>query len=508
LSGVTAIKFSNNIPATSFTIVSSTQITARVPGGARTGPITISSSGCSDLQTGPFGITQITLYFPRLVTTDGSGKAGIDDSEYTGIGLVNLDSSDGILALTAFDKTGIQITGTDITNPAAQTLKKGAQLAAVDFQVFGAGLPAIKPVGWMKLESSVSKLVGFFLTFNATLGIQDGAEVSFGTLTSFILPEIEDQGITQIHVANPDPTAFSLLTFNLIKSDGTQRVPAVNRSINGSGAVAEFFTDLFPGVTPVGSEYIRVSSSSTAGVVPFEYLGKTGLYVEGLNGQDATGGATTLYCPQYVVGPGYRTTLSVVNLDSTAGTVTFKFIRDDGTQAGTTQQVAIAARGKVYITDQKFFLDPGNVLASGYLEITSSGPKLAGSVVFGDLERTTFSAALPLVSTLRTSMIFSQVASNTAYFTGIAALNPNPNDANATLEVFDRNGLLLQTRSLVIKSRQRISQVLTQYFPNLIGQDISSGYIKFMVDGGVASFAVLGTNNLSVLSAIPPQVVP
>jgi hypothetical protein len=50
--------------------------------------------------------------------------------------------------------------------------------------------------------------------------------------------------------------------------------------------------------------------------------------------------------------------------------------------------------------------------------------------------------------------------------------------------------------------------VLTQYFPNLIGQDISSGYIKFMVDGGVASFAVLGTNNLSVLSAIPPQVVP
>ena len=506
LSGVTAVKFSNNLPAASFSILSSTQMTARVPVGALTGPITLSASSCTDLLTNPFGITQTALYFPRLVTTDGSGK-GLDDSEYTGIGLANLDNSKGYVALTAFDKSGSQIIGTNIINPAALTLEAGAQLPIVDFQVFGAGLPARKPVGWMKVESSIRKLVGFFLAFNGSLSVQDGADCSSGTLTSFILPEIENSGFTQIHVANPDPSASSLITFSLIKSDGTQRAAAVSRSVNGNGAVAELFTDLFPGVTPVGSDYIRVSSSS--GVVPFEYLGRTGLYVEGLNGQDATGGATTLYCPQYVVGPVYRTTLSVVNLDSfAAGTVTFRLISDKGTQLGATQQVPIGARGKIYITDQKFFLDPGNTTTQGYLEISSSGPKLAGSVVFGDPGRTTFSSALPLVSTLRTSMIFSQVASNTVYSTGMAVLNPNTSPANATLDVFDRNGMLLRTRSLVIGSGQRISQELTQYFPDLSGQDISSGYIRLTVDKGVASFAIFYTHNLTLLSAIPPQVVP
>jgi subtilisin family serine protease len=507
LGGVTAVKFSNNLTASSFSIISSTQITARVPVGALTGPITISASSCTDLLTSPFGITQTTLYFPRLVTTDGSGRTP-DDSEYTGIGLVNLDNSDGILALTAFDRSGSQIAGANITNPAPLALTKGAQLPIVDFQVFGSGLPARKPVGWMKAESSIRKLVGFFLAFNGSLTSQDGADCSSSTLSSFIFPEIEDQGFTQIHVANPDPSTNTLLTFNLIRSDGTQRAAAVIRSVNGNGTVAEFLTDLFPGVTPVGSDYLRVSSSSTTGVVPFEYLGKTGIYVEGLNGQDATGGATTLYCPQYVVGPGYRTTLSVVNLDSVAGTVTFRFIRDDGTQIGATQQAAIGAQGKIYIADQRFFLDPGNTLTQGYLEIISSGPKLAGSVVFGDPGRTTFSSALPLVSTLRTAVIFSQVASNTTYFTGMAVLNPNTSNANATLNVYDRNGVLLRTRTLVIGSRQRMSQVLTQYFPDLSGQDISSGYIMLTVDKGVASFALFGTNTLSLLSAISPQVVP
>jgi subtilisin family serine protease len=507
LSGVTAVKFSNNLPAASTSIVNSTQIAARVPVGALTGPITLSAPSCTDLLTSPFGITQSTLYFPRLVTTDGTGKTP-DDSEYTGIGLVNLDNSDGILALTALDKSGSPIAGANITNPAALALTKGAQLPIVDFQVFGSGLPARKPVGWMKVESSIRKLVGFFLAFNGSLSVQDGADCSSATLSSFIFPEIEDQGFTQIHVANPDPGASAIITFNLIRSDGIQRAAAVNRSVSSNGAVAEFITDLFPGVTPVGSDYLRVSSNSTMGVVPFEWLGKTGLYVEGLNGQDATGGATTLYCPQYVVGPGYRTTLSVVNLDSVAGIVTFRFIRDDGTQIGATQQVYISAQGKIYVTDQKFFLDPGNTLTQGYLEIVSSGPKLAGSVVFGDPGRTTFSSALPLVSTLRTAVIFSQVASNATYFTGLAVLNPSTSAANATLNVYDGNGALSRTRSLTIGARQRISQVLTQYFPDLTGQNISSGYITLTVDKGVASFALFGTNNLSLLSAIPPQVVP
>jgi|GEM_PF-1628498 len=51
--GVTAIKFTDNVAAT-FTVNSNTQITAIVPTGAVTGPITIGKIGCPDAQTGTF----------------------------------------------------------------------------------------------------------------------------------------------------------------------------------------------------------------------------------------------------------------------------------------------------------------------------------------------------------------------------------------------------------------------------------------------------------------------
>jgi hypothetical protein len=300
-----------------------------------------------------------------------------------------LSGTDATLTLWAFDKTGSEVKGPDITNPASVSIKGVEQLPILDWQVYGSGLPGKSPVGWVKVESTVAKVAGFFLTFNDTLSIMDGANVSSNTLTSFVLPEIEDQGFTQIHVANPD-TAAADLRFELYKSDGRLRGEAVVRKVNPNGTVAESLSDLFSGIAPEGSDYIW--ASSTTGVVAFEYFGKTGQYVEGLNGPDANAGARTLYSPQYVAGGGYRTTLSIVNLESVGGEVTLEFIGDDGTVLGTPKIVPIAARGKLHITDQKFFLDPGDSLVQGYVRIVSSGPKLAGSVVFGDPERKRFSS--------------------------------------------------------------------------------------------------------------------
>jgi hypothetical protein len=80
LSGVTAVKFSNNISA-GFTVNSNTQITATVPNGAVTGPITISKTGCSDVQTGAFTVSttvQVTIQ------TNPSGRSfTVDGNTYT-----------------------------------------------------------------------------------------------------------------------------------------------------------------------------------------------------------------------------------------------------------------------------------------------------------------------------------------------------------------------------------------------------------------------------------------
>lgn len=53
--GVNSVKFAGNVAA-SFTVNSDTQIAVTAPNGAITGPITISKTGCADVQTAPFTI--------------------------------------------------------------------------------------------------------------------------------------------------------------------------------------------------------------------------------------------------------------------------------------------------------------------------------------------------------------------------------------------------------------------------------------------------------------------
>ncbi|HEX8998978.1 MAG TPA: LamG-like jellyroll fold domain-containing protein [Blastocatellia bacterium] len=94
--GVTAVKFASNVSA-AFTINSDTQITATVPTGAVTGAITISKTGCNDVQTATFTVTVP----PACPTVSGinptSGAVGgsvmITGANFTGVTSVKFASN-------------------------------------------------------------------------------------------------------------------------------------------------------------------------------------------------------------------------------------------------------------------------------------------------------------------------------------------------------------------------------------------------------------------------------
>ncbi len=67
--------------------------------------------------------TSTTRHYPRLVS-------GI--SESAGFAVVNLGSTDATLTLWAFDRSGTEIKGPEVTNPALICLKGFEQLPVLD----------------------------------------------------------------------------------------------------------------------------------------------------------------------------------------------------------------------------------------------------------------------------------------------------------------------------------------------------------------------------------------
>ena len=115
-------------------------------------------------------------------------------------------------------------------------------------------------MGWVKLESTSREISGSFLTFDRSLTVLDGADATLSPMTGFVLPELEDQGLTRVHVVNPNPDADR----GPVRTGryGRRRpVPSASRTVDGSGALVEPVSDLFPGATVLpGSSYIRATS--------------------------------------------------------------------------------------------------------------------------------------------------------------------------------------------------------------------------------------------------------
>jgi hypothetical protein len=435
-----------------------------------------------------------------------AGQYALGDDTAVGLAFTNSNSRPDTLTFTAIEDNGHLTSGAGMANPVTHDLAPYSQFAIIDWQIFGNGYLDSNSNGWLKLNSDSGATSGFFLVFDSHLTLLDGANFSDLPLTNFAFTEIEEDGYNKINIINSN-AENAVVDFQLVGADGNIRAAAARIIPNNGALTVDLFSDLFVGIDPDSASYVQVQSNK--GVHSFQVMRQNLGDISTLAGQDVTGGETVLYSPQYVHGDAYRTSLSIINLDSVPGMVTLQFFREDGVQMGLTRTLPIAANGKLYIEDPGFFLplDPA-VITSGYVKIMSNGVRLAGSTIFGDRNRQSFSSALALISDLQTSVLFSHVASNDLYFTGLAILNPNPAEAAVTIELYDANGTLLDKTDQLIGPGRRKASLLTQYFPSMVGKNQVSGYFKLLSSLPVASFAALGTNTLSVLSAIPPQVIP
>jgi hypothetical protein len=435
------------------------------------------------------GQTSNRWFFPRI-STQGMGLAG---EEHLGLALVNQDSSPAALTITALTHDGIPYTRFGFSNPFLRTLQPGQKFLMIDSEIFGAAeLPA--SIGTVKVESPSDKITGFFVMYENALTRLDGAAVSSTPLHYFLIPEIEAAGGTRIHALNPNAIAAAL-TFSLVSSHGEVRSSAARALPPMGTAVVDIDNNLF-GVAVNPTDYVR--GTSDTGMMATGLFKGPAADFSVLNGMDASVGSTRLFAPQFVYDANWRSSLTVINLDPLPGWITIDLIDENGVSIGGWGMV-MEPNGKIRVEDPASF-GVGNF--QGYLQIASNGIRLAGSATFGTQ---TAETALPLVSSLQSATLFSHLASDATYYTGIAILNPGDTEAVGTLVLYNDAGGIDQTAPVRVPARQRISRLLTEYFPSLTGQNRTSGYVRLLIGREVASYAVYGTKNLSILCAIPGQ---
>lgn len=439
----------------------------------------------------------------------GSGEASYgpillkEDGTFTGFAFLNAGTATAALSITALDKTGAALQYDGMTNPATLVLKPGAQFPVMDDQLWAFPPGEKAKMGWFRVDSLIQRVLGFTLAFDGMLQVLDGATFSRSPAGTVVLPDVVTEGFTRIHVLNPG-TADVNLTIGLVAADGTPR-PTAARKLGPNASLAETVQELFGGVSASTSDYLRVTANGD--IVAMECLGVADQWIRALGAQDAGGGAQVLYASQYAVGgPYWTTSISIVNLDSSPAQLRARLINDDGNQIGQTLLMPIKANGKVLLSEQNLFLEAGDTLTQGYVEITSDGARLAGSVTFGD-KQGRISASLPLQPAAHKEFVYGHAASNATWYTGIALVNPNDSDITATLQLYDKSGQLSASKTEVMGAKRRKIQLLNGFFPEATGADITSGYIRVSAGSPLVGFALFGTRNDTVLAAIPPQAI-
>ncbi len=451
----------------------------------------------TDLQTG-----QVRLAFP-LPAQPG---------EFTGIALTNPIPFRVKVSLAAYDAAGKLISGTGITNPVNLIMPRSGQFAKLATEIFGPGFNASVP-GSIVATGNTSVLTGFYLegATNSISGL-DGATADLAPARTWVWPSVFHQGpepYTMLRIFNPgsqEATAVLKLydAMGSLKANATVMVPAGGTRIEDARSV---FSSV--GVDSIDGGYV-IGSSDTGLVVSERFGNDNDSNV--LQGQAAIQRNAYLL-PHFVTGGGYSTELSLTNMDAASiGKVTLTALDDAGAPTGGDPVSVSIPPGSQYTrTIGQIFPALGGAFASGYIrvDVTPSfqGPFSTVTPIIGFVRFTSASGigstALPILLPPSADFVYSHVAQNQGYFTGVAMVNQNQGETAVRLEVFTEEGTSVGSAAITLKPGQKVAKLVQELVPASAGQ--VGGYVRVQSTLPITSFSLFGTGDGNLLSAIPPQ---
>ena len=448
----------------------------------------------------------VDLAYPFRIQSDGT---------YTGIAITNPLDYQVDLTLTAYDASGNLVVGSNITNPTGMRLPRQGQIGMLATEIFGPGLSAAGG-GTIRVHGKTPTLEGFYLIGDLAGPRLDGATADLNPMQGWILPSVFHQGpspSTLIELFNPQTTVANS-TINLKDSTGKLLATAAV-TLLPNGSMATEVSKVFPTVDPASFSGGYIVGGTDVPIVVRETFGNA----LDTNVLAAQWGAqkTTFLIAHYATGGGYTTELNILDVDGTAkANITLTALDNNGTPlalASNPVTLSIPAGSQVTRTMDDLFPGLGSSLLTGYLKLDvapyNQGPFVTVPLVVGSVRFSAAngfaSAALPLFLAPSSDFVYSHVAQNLGYYTGITYLNNNPTPTGVTTQVYTRSGTLVGSYTMTLAPGQKVAKLVYELVPSSAGQ--LGGYVRIRSDHPINSFSLFGTNDGRSLSAIPPQPV-
>ena len=460
-----------------------------------------------------------------------------DAENFSGYAITNFAPGTAEILIEGRGSDGKLLSVDGAPNVTSRSIETQHQLAQLGRELFDVDLD-IDQDGWLRMVSNTSELGSFFQFGNGVAGPitkLDGALAFSEQSQVLFFTRLHDgrdtfparfptfgsgpqDATTSLAIANPNNEAITL-TFTLFASTGQPVAQPVSEQLPSLGRLFQSLDTLFNISSPIDNGYVRVEVDGP-GAVGFALIEVQDTLL-GFNASFGNEG-NTLYSAQLASGgvPGNRvfTSLKVVNTSGDPRQVTISAFLDDGTPLPPLLPFLLPKDNsrQVFVSDL-FGIGPpdSSSLTTGSIRIDTDGPGVIGDVMFGDssANQVDFAAGLPLQTVLFEKAIFSQVANgatnpqdaSTDFFTGIALYNPNSSSAQITVQVFDREGMLVGETSLSLSENERTSELVEDLIPETA--DLIGGHIVVESTRPVVGQAFFGNNTQQFLSAIPPNIV-
>lgn len=265
---------------------------------------------------------------------------------------------------------------------------------------------------------------------------------------------------------------------------------------------------------PISEGYLEVTVDGP-GAIGAELI-DLGDTVFGLNAFLPTE-SSRAYSSQLAVGEEIFTSVKVVNPTNEAIGVTLTaFVsKEDGeVEQVSGKPITLEARQSYEANVAEIFDLNANSSTTvvGSITMEATKPGIIGDVVFGEPVTGRFAAALPFQTQLFRKAIHGHISNARSLrepaldsFTGMAIFNPNSQEADILVEVFDQEGDEIGQTSFRLKAKQRLSQTLIELVPASDG--LAGGYIQITSSIPVAAQQLFGNYGLDYLSAVLPEIV-